>query len=73
MQLRRAKSSQNRRPIQIFGVIAKPRQVNHDGLPTKEIRLLLAHPLKRFPQRRRGGLSKHRTQRGCFESFEFDG
>jgi hypothetical protein len=73
MQLRRPKGRQNRRPIQILGVVAEPCQVDHNRLPPKKIRLLLAHPFKRFLQRRRRGLPKHRTQRGCFESFEFDG
>jgi hypothetical protein len=73
VQLCRPKCGQNRRPIKAFGFITQPRQVNHDRLPTEKIRLLLAHPLKRFLQGRRRRLPKQRAQRGGFESFEFDG
>jgi hypothetical protein len=48
MQLGRPKGTQNGRPIQTFSGIAEPCQVNQDWLPTKKIRLLLAHPLERF-------------------------
>jgi hypothetical protein len=48
MQLGRTKGTQNSRPIQAVGDIAEPSQVNQDRLPTKKIRLLLAHPLERF-------------------------
>jgi hypothetical protein len=48
MQLGRPKGTQNGRPIQTFGGVAEPCQINHHRLPTEKIGLLLAHPLERF-------------------------